>query len=201
MKHMISVAVSVLVMTVLMSYLPVSGENEIYENTVRLHVIAASDSERDQALKLKVRDSILEYVSKISEDGGKETVEASLEASLEEIEAVAEKTLSENGCNKTVTAVLGEEKYPMREYDNFILPAGIYTSLRVVIGEGSGKNWWCVLYPPLCNAVGEKECEENFISAGFTSEQYKMIKKDSGGKYKVRFKVLEILSEAFGFDY
>ena len=93
------------------------------------------------------------------------------------------------------------EKYPVRYYDDFRLPAGEYTSLRVVIGSGEGHNWWCVLFPPLCTAASEEECEEEFLAAGFSGEQYRLIKKDSDGRYKIRFKMLEVLSEAFGFEY
>ena len=81
------------------------------------------------------------------------------------------------------------------------VPAGRYTSLRVVIGPGDGHNWWCVLCPPLCTSFSEEERREDFIDAGFTSDEYRLINNSSGTKYRVRFRILEILSEVFGFDY
>lgn len=186
---------------VLFSYLPVHGEEKIYENMIRLHVIADSDEERDQALKLSVRDAVLEYVSSMPSPATKEEAGRAIKNAEDEIVRAAEETLRANGCNDTVKLEFGTEKYPVRYYDSFELPAGKYTSLRVVIGSGRGHNWWCVLFPPLCTASCEKECEEDFIAAGFTGEQYRTIKKESSKKYKMRFRLLEIIADAFGFEY
>ena len=142
MKILVSLCLSVLVCAVLLSYLPVHGEEEIYENTVRLHVIAASDSDEDQCLKLKVRDRVLECVSKKLEKVD-DCVSASaiLDEMKDELEECAEYTLYEAGDGRDVTVEFGREKYPVRYYDGFTLPAGTYNSLRVVIGEGEGKNF------------------------------------------------------------
>ena len=201
MKILLSICLSILVCTILLSYLPVHGEEAIYENTVRLHVIAASDSAEDQALKLKVRDSVLEYVStrfKTVDDHG--TACQLLDSMKEEIEERAEETLSAEGDAREVSVEFGLEKYPVRYYDGFTLPAGEYNSLRVVIGEGEGKNGWCILFPSVCITDAVK-AKEDYVAAGFTPEQYKLIENGSGKKYRVRFKILEILSDAVGFKY
>ncbi|MBE6562678.1 MAG: stage II sporulation protein R [Ruminococcaceae bacterium] len=185
----------------ILNLLPVGNETEIYENTVRLHVIANSDSEDDQRLKLLVRDAVLEAVEKKGSADSKVQAVTNLSDMEEEIIEASEKVLRLEGCEDSVKIDFGKEKYPTRYYENFTLPSGTYTSLRVVIGEGEGKNWWCVLYPPLCTAASEGEAEEEFLAAGFSSEQYKLIKNNSGLKYKIRFRFLEVLSEAFGFEY
>lgn len=200
MKFMLSLCCCILVFAMVVTFLPVNGESEIYDNMIRLHVIANSDSEADQALKLKVRDTILNTLSNL-EGENKEMAEAEIARLIPIIEKAAEDTITNEGYTYSVKAEIGEEKYPVRYYDDYVLPEGVYSSLRVTIGEGEGKNWWCVLYPPMCTATSVKECEEDFIAAGFSGEQYKLIKKNSGGKYKIRFAILEMLSEAFGFDY
>lgn len=180
----------------LLNMLPFDDEQEIYENTVRLHVIAESDSKEDQALKLKVRDAVLETVSQIKAESKGEAV-SSIKDKTDEIVRASETVLKSEGCTDTVSVEFGEEKYPTRYYENFTLPKGTYTSLRVIIGEGKGHNWWCVLYPPMCTAASEGECEEEFLAAGFTSEQYRLIRNDKGVKYKIKFKILEMITEAF----
>ncbi|MBR2024511.1 MAG: stage II sporulation protein R, partial [Clostridia bacterium] len=99
----------------------------------------------------------------------------------------------------SVSIELGEEEYPTKEYEDFTLPAGIYTSLRVIIGEGEGKNWWCVLYPPLCTSYAI-EYDDTSIDVGFTKDQYDFITGNQT-EYKIKFKLLEMASQAFGFDY
>lgn len=194
-------ALCVIFVFTLMSLLPVNGEEQIYDNVVRLHVIANSDSERDQSLKLLVRDRILELVSAEEDYETMDAAVSGIDSMKETLITEAKKVLMEHECADDVRIELGFEEYPVRYYDNFVLPEGKYTSLRVIIGEGEGKNWWCVLYPPLCTASSEAEQEEDFLAAGFSSEQYKLIKQDSDPKYKVRFRILEIISEAFGFEY
>ncbi|MBQ7715323.1 MAG: stage II sporulation protein R [Clostridia bacterium] len=200
-KLILALSVSVLILTVVFSYLPVRGEEKIYENMIRLHVIANSDSDEDQKLKLKVRDAILDKMSEYPKMTSKSDAECSILAMTDALKARAEEVLRENSSQDPVEIELGEESYPERYYEDFTLPAGEYTSLRVVIGDGEGHNWWCVLFPPLCTAESIKEAEEDFLEVGFTGEQYKLIKNGSGTKYKVRFKILELLAEAFGLDY
>ncbi len=180
--------------------LPIHGEAGIYDSVIRLHVLAASDSERDQALKLTVRDAVLEKTRTLLENvDQKEDAARILQDALPEIEAVAEDTLLRAGAPNTVSVTLGEECYPTREYEQLAFPAGKYLSLRVMIGEAEGKNWWCVLFPPLCltAATDAKENETVCLSAGLTGEQYRMIADTDETKYKLRFKILEVAEEIF----
>ncbi len=190
-----ALCLSFLVLFTLMSVLPVNGETEIYSDMIRLHVLANSDSEEDQALKLKVRDAVLLEAEKIKAGNSNEAY-IKTEESLELLETAAEAKIKDEGYDYTVSVVLGEEKYPEREYDGFVLPEGTYTSLRVLIGEAEGKNWWCVLYPPLCTAAASKR-EEVFIAAGFTDEQYKAITESNKKTYKIKFKIAEIIKDLF----
>lgn len=189
----------ILSLTVAFSFLPVFGEENVYDGLIRLHVIANSDSDEDQADKLAVRDAILEYISENLE--GSATVDGASErigSLLESVERISSETLSARGKDYPVEAKFGRETYPDREYDGYSLPAGEYLSLRVVIGEGSGHNWWCVLFPPICTSAAEKR---DFIEAGLTSEGYRMITDTDKPRYKVRFRILEILSDVFGGNY
>ena len=176
--------------------LPVHGEEKIYESVVRLHVLANSDSEDDQALKLKVRDAILSYVSPrvIDSASREETIEI-LNGELEKIKKAATKVVADEGYDYSVEVTLTLEDYPTRNYESMSFPSGEYVSLRVMIGEAEGQNWWCVLFPPLClSAASERaENEEAFIAVGLNSDQYKIITETDEAKYYLRFKLLEVI--------
>ena len=205
MKVFASLAASLLVTAVILSLLPVHGEEVVYENVIRFHVLAESDSEEDQALKLKVRDAVLQAVSPaLSDCTDFNEACAVLEEESERIKEIAEETITANGYTYTASAELVTEEYPTRVYDEITLPSGVYTSMKITIGEGAGQNWWCVLFPSVCNSfsvVPARDTGETYIAAGFTPEQYRMIQKESAPVYQVRFKVLELLSDLFGFRY
>ena len=194
-KIILGICVSFLLAFTVMSFIPVSGEEEIYDNMIRLHVLANSDSPEDQELKLKVRDAVLEEAEKISCTGPDEAY-IKAKDSLGVLKTAAESKIREEGYSYSVDVVLGEEKYPERDYDGFALPSGTYTSLRVLIGDAAGKNWWCVLYPPLCTAAAT-EREDVFIAAGFTKGQYETITETENKRYRVKFKIVEIIKELF----
>lgn len=176
---------------------PVHGEEEIYDTVVRLHVLANSDGEEDQALKLAVRDAVLAYTAPLLSDcRDQEAAAEILEGHLGEIEEVAEARLREAGAENAVTVTLGEEEYPRRSYDGVCFPSGEYLSLQVRIGEAEGRNWWCCLFPALClgNAtVTDGEAEEAFVEVGLTPMQYRIITESEKPIYRIRFKLLEIL--------
>ncbi len=199
MKKALFIFVAVISFLVVNSFIPTEKECEIYNSTVRLHVIANSDSEGDQALKLKVRDVI---VARMSDYNAKSKEEALsyIEEDMDNLKKIAEECIKKQGYDNPVSIEIGEESYPTREYEDFTLPAGKYTSLRVIIGEGSGQNWWCVLYPPLCTAYAIKSEKDDCIDVGFTKEQYDFI-TGNNSEYKVKFKLLEMASYAFGFEY
>jgi stage II sporulation protein R len=116
------------------------------------------------------------------------------------LEELAMKALEKEGIIDTVSIEIGKEDYPRRDYEGFSLPAGEYTSVRVIIGNGEGQNWWCVLFPPLCTAQAIEYDDDAYISTGLTKEQYYMITGTSG-EYEIKFKLLEIAANAFGFEY
>ena len=178
---------------------PVHGEEEIYDTVVRLHVLANSDSEEDQALKLKVRDAVLEVTSPLlSACGSQAEARETLLAHEQEILTAAEQVIAAEGYGYSVSLLLDLEDYPARDYDSFCFPAGEYLSLRVLIGDAEGQNWWCCLFPPLClgSATASTEtAEEEFISVGLTPSQYKIITESDKPVYKVRFKILEVVQK------
>ena len=199
MKKLVIISAVIMLCCLVIPILPLSGEGRVYTDTIRIHVLANSDSDEDQADKLAVRDAILSYVT--GELDGVESVgEASGEIGslLGEVEEIAKKALAARGTTLPVRAEFGREEYPEREYGEYSLPAGTYVSLRVVIGGGDGHNWWCVLFPSFCTGAAQKS---DFIEAGLTSEGYRMIKDTEKPRYKVRFRLLEILSDIFGGDY
>lgn len=193
--------VCVLVLCIAVSgILPIHGEEKIYDSVVRLHVLANSDSEEDQALKLKVRDAVLSYTSPLVIDSeSREEAESILRSELDGIREAAERVIDENGYDYPVEVTLDVEEYPTRNYESMSFPSGKYVSLRVLIGESKGKNWWCVLFPPLClSAATEKnKNEEAFVAVGLTSDQYKIITETNEPKYKLRFKLLETIENTF----
>lgn len=177
--------------------LPLRGEAKVYDSVVRLHVLANSDSEEDQALKLKVRDALLERTAPLlSPCTSREEACAALEAHMDELQQIAEEIIRAEGYDYPVTILLGEEEYPEKNYDSVCFPSGKYTSLRVCIGNAEGQNWWCCLFPPLClgnSTVSSEDAEDAFISVGLTPDQYKIITRTEKPVYRVRFKILELL--------
>lgn len=201
-EKLLIVAIVVMAITMLVGFLPVHGEEEIYDTVVRLHVIANSDTEEDQALKMAVRDSILCAVTPAVQN-----CESQAEA-IAEIGRVKESALSaardiikDSGYDYDVDIEIGREEYPTRDYGNFVFPSGEYISVCVIIGEGEGQNFWCCLYPPLCmsaaSEVSGEYVDDAFIQAGLTGEQYKIITENDSVKYRVRFKILEAIEEIF----
>ncbi len=181
------------------SLLPVHGEAEIYDSVVRLHVLANSDSDEDQALKLKVRDAVLEVTTPLVKDcRTQEEAKKILEAHKNDICTAAEAVVAHEGYAQAVSVELGLEEYPTRSYDSFCFPSGEYLSLRVCLGDAEGKNWWCCLFPPIClgaSSVSSKDAEESFISVGLTPDQYKIITETGRPVYRVRFKLLELFQK------
>ena len=122
-----------------------------------------------------------------------------IENDMGKLKEIAEECIKSECFNNSVTVEIGEESYPTREYEDFSLPAGKYTSLRIIIGNGEGQNWWCVLYPPLCTSYAI-EYDDDSVDVGFTKEQYNFI-TGNDKEYKIKFKLLEMASQAFGFNY
>ena len=175
--------------------LPVHSEEELYDKSLRLHVIANSDVEIDQEVKLKVRDGVLRYLAPYLDDAmTREEARAIVEERTDEIEDLAMNILQENGFSYGAELEVCFEDYPAKKYESFAFPAGNYLSVKIKLGNADGKNWWCVLFPKLCTSVA-MSAEEEFIAVGFTPDQYKIITESDNAVYKVRFRFLEFFQE------
>lgn len=167
-------------------------QKALADKLVRLHVVANSDSEEDQSMKLRVRDAVLEVTEPLVQRA-KDPRQA-LASALPEIKSAAEDCLLENGSGDSVNVTLSKERFPTRYYDSFALPAGVYPSLRVTIGAGEGKNWWCVAFPSVCFCATAEELESAAVSAGFTQNEVRLITENED-EYILKFKLWELLGE------
>lgn len=199
MRIIATVLISMATFFILNAIIPTAADCEIYDSCVRLHILANSDSEADQELKLKVRDALLEKISDYEAKSKEEALRV-IEEEKNDLVELAKEVISENGESYEVEIDIGIEEYPTRYYEDFSLPAGKYTSVMVKIGEAKGQNWWCVLYPPLCTQAALKADMDACIDVGLTKDQYNLITK-SNGKYKVKFKILEVAANALGVEY
>ena len=165
-------------------------QRELADSVIRFHVIANSDSEADQALKLAVRDRVLARAEEMYPEGATlAQAQEALEGHLNLLAAAGREVVEERGYDYPVAAQLTDCWFPTKEYEGFALPAGNYQALRVVIGEGVGHNWWCVVYPSLClGAVSETALK----TAGFSGQDYALV-TESSQPYVFKFKAIEWL--------
>lgn len=168
-------------------------QEQLADRVIRLHVIANSDDPQDQALKLAVRDRVLAkaetlYTADATRDQALEILSSHLPELAQEGRAAAE----EWGSDQPVTAQLERCWFPTKEYEDFALPAGEYTALRIVIGEGGGQNWWCVAFPPLCLGAASQTIGQAAQAGSFTPGQAALMTGENGG-YVLKFKSMELL--------
>ena len=181
---------------ILGAFVPINGESVVYTDTLRLHVLANSDSAEDQALKLKVRDAVLEVMRTLADKYGITDAQSAAEAVSENtvlLESTARNVITAAGYDYPVSIEVCREYFPTREYDGVRLPAGEYKAVRILIGSASGQNWWCVLYPALCLDAAEPEKE--LAEAGFTGAQIRLLTDSEAPRYVLRFKILEWAAE------
>ncbi len=191
MKRWIKAIALALTAALLISLCGFSGECAgIRERVVRLHVLANSDSQADQELKLKVRDAVVEAAAGLFDEAADAGDALTLaREKLPELQAVAQRTVEAEGFPYPVEATLVNMYFTTRRYENSVtLPAGMYNALRITIGEAAGKNWWCVVFPPICvsAATGHKE-----LSDVLDQEQQEIVTQPQ--KYEVRLKIVEII--------
>lgn len=168
------------------------------DRILRLHVVADSNSDEDQSIKEKVRDALLAELEPLLEQvDSKEKAQALLQSKLEQLEHVANQTLQACGVSDLAKITLDRESFDTRVYDTFTLPAGIYDSLRVVIGSGQGKNWWCVVFPSLCMPAAEAPVEDVAAGAGFSESLSGAITGKQ--EYRVRFFFLDCMGKLENF--
>jgi len=166
----------------------------------RLHVIANSNSDEDQALKLKVRDSLLDYMNEIcSNCSTKEEAISIAQAHKNEFQKIAEQTIINNGYNYNVKININNFYFPTKNYGDISLPAGLYDALRVEIGDATGQNWWCVMFPSLCfidisSGVVDDEAKES-LEENLEEESYNVISETKNSNVKFKFKLIEFFAE------
>lgn len=164
------------------------------DDVIRLHVVAASDSQEDQAVKLQIRDAVVEKLNSVMEElPSAADAKAFLLEHLDEIEDTANEVLEMAGFSDRVTVTLDKEAFESRVYDTFTLPAGVYESLRIVVGEGEGKNWWCVVFPTLCVPETTDDFASAAVSSGFSDTLTATVSNEEG--YEIRFFVLDCLGK------
>lgn len=177
-----------MILTVLLSFTGFTASCEDIPNRVlRLHVLANSDSEQDQALKLKVRDRILtESAGMLDNITNKSQAEASVKTKLPQLKIAAEDEVKKQGYDYPINVELTNMYFTTREYDTVTLPAGQYDALRITIGEGKGHNWWCVIFPPMCLPAAEKPEELDDV---LNENQLQIV--EGKGEFEVKFLTLE----------
>lgn len=195
MKRIEIAALCGILLSIALSSLSVFADDceALHTEVLRLHIIANSDSPEDQALKLKVRDRILAETGDLfSAEKNLDAAKRDAAASLNRLCRLAEDELSENGCDDPVFAEVCRMWFDTRFYGDYTLPAGTYDAVRLTIGKAEGKNWWCVLFPPLCvnSAMDEKELKEILSESGET-----LVK--GGESFRVKFYLVELLEKLF----
>lgn len=192
MKTLIKSACIAFVLAVIYSMIPFQAEcAQISDEVFRLHILANSNSDADQALKLKVRDRVLEYTESLFVNtNSKETAEKVISDNLQSIANTAYVEVLENGYDYCVKAEITNMHFSTRYYENYTLPSGNYDALRITIGEGKGHNWWCVMYPSLCISSTEQQDEK--AHEVFSDEQYDIVKNEH---YQYKFKLVELFED------
>lgn len=175
------------------------------DKLIRFHVIANSDSDKDQKLKLKVRDEVISYLQpKLENSNSIEESEKIIKNEYKTLENISKKVISKNGYNYTVKVGLEYSNFPAKQYSSVVLPAGKYKALRIIIGEGKGKNWWCVMFPPLCfvddqNGIIDEKTDKK-LKEVLTEEEYDLIMAKNKNEVKnleFKFKITEVFQNIF----
>lgn len=175
-----------------------------YKNKlIRFHTIANSDSDEDQELKLKVRDEVIKYLKpKLEKSSSITESERIIKKEYSNLEKISKNVILKNGYNYDVKIGIDYSNFPTKQYSNIVLPAGKYKALKIIIGEGKGKNWWCVMFPPLCfvdeeSGVIDKKTDKK-LKEVLTKEEYELITQKNQsevGKVKMKFKIVEIIEK------
>lgn len=197
-KTLLRIEISLLIALIICGALNINAFSQqcdnIREKMLRMHVIANSDSEEDQKLKLKVRDAVLSAGKEVF-DGSVTAIEAKEKITpyIDYLENIALETIKNEGFDYNVKIIVQKEYFNTRTYENSVtLPAGYYTAVKVIIGEGKGQNWWCVMFPPMCLPTAVAECE---ISDVLTEDETEIVTETE--KYKFKFKIVEFFEEIF----
>lgn len=159
---------------------------------IRLHVVANSDTEEDQRIKLQVRDAITDSIrDALSQVASREEAYAYLKENLPKLQKLANEVLEQAGVEPSAVVTLCKETFDTRIYDTFVLPAGVYDALRITIGEGAGKNWWCVAFPGLCEGATTVQFTEDAVEAGLSRQLAGTLAGET--EYEIRFFLLDAM--------
>lgn len=208
MKKIITILSFVLIIILISCTFSVNAEASIQKSisnkVIRFHVLANSDREEDQKLKLQVRDEVLKYIyPKLKNSKNIDETREILKRNDTEIKKIAERVIKKNGYSYSVTTGLKKEAFPVKTYGNITLPPGEYEAYKILIGEKRGQNWWCVMFPPLCfvdvtkGSIAYKETEKEMQQV-LTKKEYSLIDNTKENKpIKVKFKIVEIINSIF----
>lgn len=181
------------VITAVLYLICFSADGSVYNDVVRMHVIANSDTDTDQQIKMEVRDMVIEkYGSELSKYENREMALTAAQSMLSEIENEVNSYLSTR-TTYTCTATIEENYFPTKTYGEYSLPRGNYTALCIRLGKAEGQNFWCVLFPPLCLGACTAEGEELFVECGIDKDEYELMKKEKT-VYKLKFRLLELFN-------
>jgi len=175
----------------------VRDKHVLSEGLIRLHVVADSNEEEDQNIKLQVRDAVLSAVQELSSFQTVEDASAFLNENLSALEDAANEVLTNAGVTERAKVTLCREEFPVRYYESFKLPSGVYESLKVTIGSGEGRNWWCVVFPKLCVGAATEAFRDAAVSAGFSDRLTRTISNDAA--YEISFFFLDCLGRLENF--
>ncbi len=199
-KNFIILTILFMIFFALTAYSYASNVSEgLAEDIFRLHILANSDSEEDQALKLKVRDAVLEYMKTLTADiSDKQAVIELSKKHSNDFKKIAEQIIQENGYDYSVTIEIGNFYFPTKYYGNISLPAGNYDALKIEIGQAKGQNWWCSLFPPLCfvsvsSGVVDEEGEE-YLKENLSDEEFAIV-SGSSSEVEFKFKIIEMINK------
>ena len=188
MKQIIRAAITAFILTVIFSMIPFQANcSDISDEVFRLHILANSDSDKDQSLKLRVRDKVLSHTEALFNSAkSKQEAEQLVSDNIQTIADIAAKEIFDNGYNYSVKVQIVKMHFSTRRYENFTLPAGMYDALRITIGEGRGHNWWCVMFPSLC--ISSPADSEGKAKEVFSNGEYEVVKNE---KTEYRFFIIE----------
>lgn len=199
-KNFIILTILFMIFFALTAYSYASNVSEgLAEDIFRLHILANSDSEEDQALKLKVRDAVLEYMKTLTADiSDKQAVIELSKKHSDDFKKIAEQIIQENGYDYSVTIEIGNFYFPTKYYGNISLPAGNYDALKIEIGQAKGQNWWCSLFPPLCfvsvsSGMVDEEGEE-YLKENLSDEEFAIV-SGSSSEVEFKFKIIEMINK------
>ena len=185
--------------------------DEVKNSLIRFHVIANSDSDEDQNLKIKVKNEVIDYLYPYLNDSGSlDESREIIQSKMSDVQCIAEKVIKDNNYNYGVKVQLSRENFPEKSYGNIVLPQGNYEAFRIIIGSGQGRNWWCVMFPPLCfvdeskaeveyDKVEERINSENKADtvSEYENKESDDDKSDSDDNIQIKFKFVEIFKNLF----